>query len=223
MANQYILVFAFLIFCGCATLDRANYYMKPDVKSRMSYLTDHPEVKEEIKTAIQEGRIVRGMTKEQAFVAYGETCSSYYDGNEVLIYAYDGGHSFRKNDVCYGEEKFYLRDGIVAFVSRSEYYKWKEKEFADNEKRKKESEKSSAYRKRKEYVEKNNSLTDVVKKAILAEKVVIGMTKEDVEASWGKPKDINRTVGSWGVHEQWVYGSSNYLYFEDGKLTSWQD
>ena len=43
-----------------------------------------------------------------------------------------------------------------------------------------------------------------------------------VRASWGKPDDINRSVGPWGVHEQWVYGYK-YLYFEDGSLTSWQD
>ena len=54
-------------------------------------------------------------------------------------------------------------------------------------------------------------------------KIQIGMTKEMVEDSWGKPNDINRTVGSWGVHEQWIYDSGRYLYFENGKLTSWQD
>lgn len=53
--------------------------------------------------------------------------------------------------------------------------------------------------------------------------IMIGMTKEMVLDSWGDPKDINRSVGSWGVHEQWVYGNNQYLYFENGKLTSWQD
>jgi hypothetical protein len=48
------------------------------------------------------------------------------------------------------------------------------------------------------------------------------MTDEMVRLSWGSPRDINRSVGSWGVHEQWVYYSS-YLYFENGILTSWQD
>jgi hypothetical protein len=60
------------------------------------------------------------------------------------------------------------------------------------------------------------------KPEILKHKVAIGMTKEMVVDSWGNPEDINRTVGSWGVHEQWVYGHT-YLYFEDGKLTSFQD
>ena len=60
---------------------------------------------------------------------------------------------------------------------------------------------------------------------ILDGKIWLGMTDEMARESWGIPDDINRTVGSWGVNEQWVYGeySRTYLYFENGKLTSWQD
>lgn len=58
---------------------------------------------------------------------------------------------------------------------------------------------------------------------IIDNKISLGMTKEMVRESWGGPKDINRTVGSWGIHEQWVYHGNSYLYFEDGILTSWQD
>jgi hypothetical protein len=50
----------------------------------------------------------------------------------------------------------------------------------------------------------------------------IGMNREMATISLGSPKDINRTVGFWGVHEQWVY-DSKYLYFENGKLTSYQN
>ncbi|MHB8983782.1 MAG: hypothetical protein ACYC4E_00310, partial [Carboxydocellales bacterium] len=63
--------------------------------------------------------------------------------------------------------------------------------------------------------------------AIHNQQVLIGMNPTQVMLSWGKPDDINRTVGSWGVHEQWVYRygdfEANYLYFRNGKLTSWQD
>jgi uncharacterized Zn finger protein len=56
-----------------------------------------------------------------------------------------------------------------------------------------------------------------------SEGVSIGMTKEDVLASsWGKPKSINTTITAYGRREQWVYGSGNYLYFNDDKLTSIQ-
>jgi len=58
--------------------------------------------------------------------------------------------------------------------------------------------------------------------AIKNGKVFIGMTKQQVIASWGDPATINRTVGKWGVHEQWVYEDA-YLYFENDTLTSFQD
>jgi len=53
-------------------------------------------------------------------------------------------------------------------------------------------------------------------------KIRLGATKERVISLVGKPDQINRTVGEWGVHEQWVYGRT-YLYFENGILTAWQD
>ena len=54
--------------------------------------------------------------------------------------------------------------------------------------------------------------------------VRIGMTKQDVlDSSWGKPDHINTTTTKYGVHEQWVYGGGNYLYFDDGILTSIQN
>ena len=47
------------------------------------------------------------------------------------------------------------------------------------------------------------------------------MSPEETKLSWGDPKKINKSVGSWGVHEQWVY-ENQYLYFENGKLASFQ-
>ena len=49
----------------------------------------------------------------------------------------------------------------------------------------------------------------------------IGMSQELALVSLGKPRSINKSVGSWGVHEQWVYYSL-YLYFENGILSSFQ-
>ncbi|MFZ2339684.1 MAG: hypothetical protein WAW07_08195, partial [Bacteroidales bacterium] len=58
---------------------------------------------------------------------------------------------------------------------------------------------------------------------ILSGKIWLGMTDKMAKDSWGDPEEINRTIGSWGVHEQWVYYRDVYLYFENGILTSWQD
>src|SRR5262245_29539187 len=61
-----------------------------------------------------------------------------------------------------------------------------------------------------------------IEQAVIEKKIRMGMTEEQVIAAWGKPAKINKTVGSWGLHEQWVYDTSNYLYFENGMLKSWQ-
>lgn len=57
---------------------------------------------------------------------------------------------------------------------------------------------------------------------ILEGTVRLGMTKAMCEESWGHPYDINVSIGSWGTHEQWVYGDS-YLYFEGNRLTAIQN
>jgi hypothetical protein len=64
---------------------------------------------------------------------------------------------------------------------------------------------------------------------IAEQKIWIGMSKDQLLLSWGVPKDTNNTVGSWGVHSQWVYGDLGpYVYLEgDNKrmltVTSWQN
>lgn len=56
------------------------------------------------------------------------------------------------------------------------------------------------------------------------EGVSIGMSEQDVrDSSWGRPESINRTTNAYGTREQWVYGGRNYLYFENGRLTSIQN
>lgn len=64
---------------------------------------------------------------------------------------------------------------------------------------------------------------------VAEQKLWIGMTDSQLYVSLGVPKDKNNTVGSWGVHSQWVYGDFGpYIYLE-GKskdnlvVTSWQD
>lgn len=58
------------------------------------------------------------------------------------------------------------------------------------------------------------------------EGVRIGMTQQQVlDSNWGKPDQINKTTSAYGMHEQWVYGTSkmNFLYFDNGILTSIQN
>lgn len=62
------------------------------------------------------------------------------------------------------------------------------------------------------------------KKAIREGSLKIGMTDEMAKISWGDPLKINRTVTAGGVREQWIYGEFKpYVYFEDGKITGWDE
>ena len=51
----------------------------------------------------------------------------------------------------------------------------------------------------------------------------VGMNREMLEYSLGEPDDINKSVGSWGTNEQWVYGNGLYIYLENDKVTSYQN
>lgn len=78
---------------------------------------------------------------------------------------------------------------------------------------------------RKEFIQKNPSLSEKTKFAIMVGNILIGMNKEMVIASLGFPDDINKTVTSGNVHEQWIYesGTIEYVYFDNDILTSWQE
>lgn len=92
----------------------------------------------------------------------------------------------------------------------------------------------NAPKRRQDYMANHPYLSDKVKKAIINADILLGMTEGQVIASRGRPYDINRTTGEWGVHEQWVmfFRSPSmwdpkqreyaYIYFENGKVTSWQ-
>lgn len=54
---------------------------------------------------------------------------------------------------------------------------------------------------------------------------VVGMTENEALASWGKPRDVNRTMSANYDQEQWCYGEygGNYLYFSGGRLRTIQN
>ena len=51
----------------------------------------------------------------------------------------------------------------------------------------------------------------------------LGMTTDEaIHTSWCFPDKTNTTETAGHFHEQWVYGSRGYLYFENGRLTAIQ-
>jgi hypothetical protein len=81
------------------------------------------------------------------------------------------------------------------------------------------------------YVDKYPDTPPEIRDAILKDQVCLGMSRDQVLASWDIPYAINRTVSGQSSHEQWVYridvrrnrNSTTYLYFDNGILRTYQD
>jgi hypothetical protein len=57
---------------------------------------------------------------------------------------------------------------------------------------------------------------------LAAGSVQIGMTADQVRVGWGPPERVNGSLHGISRHEQWVWGSNQHAYFEDGILKSVQ-
>ena len=90
--------------------------------------------------------------------------------------------------------------------------------------------KESAIEQRKViFIGSHPELTDEMIALIRDGKIKIGMTEDEVRASWGEGTE-NHSVSESGTSDQWIYHSSfvnsvtgTYLYFTNGRLTSWHD
>jgi hypothetical protein len=51
----------------------------------------------------------------------------------------------------------------------------------------------------------------------------VGMTAQQVlNSSWGRPNSVNVVTEGYRTMEQWDYGAGNVLYFDRGRLHSFQ-
>lgn len=63
---------------------------------------------------------------------------------------------------------------------------------------------------------------------ILKRQIQIGMSECEVIASWGWPRDQNRSHYAFGTHNQMIWRAydtapATYVYTEDHVVTSWQE
>ncbi|MFQ5543021.1 MAG: hypothetical protein ACE5FY_01565 [Nitrospiria bacterium] len=71
------------------------------------------------------------------------------------------------------------------------------------------------------YIRTHQDLAPEILDAIRNSMVLIGMTKEDVTASLGKPEEIRPPMGTFLNTEKWVYyNQRKVLYFKDMRLVS---
>lgn len=178
----------------------------------------------EIKKMVSDSTLISS-AREGAYIkkssnVMGEIITKLTEKKEVvLLDYYDGYFGICTDSICGYMSEMWIEknEKVYEFIKVK---KQEQKELKRLEYERKLKLKEAEYAKlEKEYIKKYGQKTyDKLKQGYYW----IGMNREMATISLGSPKDINRTVGSWGVHEQWVYDDT-YLYFENGKLTSYQN
>ena len=75
---------------------------------------------------------------------------------------------------------------------------------------------------RQEFVRRHPEWSEDIKKRVLDGKIMIGMTAQQVRASWGEPARVQKSGSVLGESEIWAIGG-HYLYFNNGTLTSYSE
>lgn len=118
-----------------------------------------------------------------------------------------------------------IEDELKQQKEQKEAKEAEEEQQKENEKKAKEAEEKEKKEAKEAEEKKQKEIKEAEEKARKkSQGVNLGMSKQDVlDSSWGTPNKVNTTTTKYGVHEQWCYSGNNYLYFENGKLTSIQN
>lgn len=150
----------------------------------------------------------------------GELISTLVEGDTVFILDYTD-HYF---GVCSDNYCGYMNEMWVKKNDEIwQFIKVKKREARELEKLKEEQEDKALAEEQAKIDEKyRNKYGEEIFKKLKEGYYWLEMTKEMAIISLGYPLEINKTVGSWGVREQWVY-EDMYLYFKNGYLSSYQN
>ena len=85
---------------------------------------------------------------------------------------------------------------------------------------------------RQQYLKQHPRLSPYIRRVIAQGRIVKGMTRDEVRASWGEPYIVYRTKTNEFVNEQWLYRNFDlntlnrvnfFLNFRADKLATWQE
>lgn len=248
MKNLLQISILFLVFWQCPmnaqilNKDNNNSYLKYKKIGEELAVNSQLKTKDsiEIYKNLNSGNIVSIVKKGSEILSkpFGIVLYKLQEEKDIVIINYNNDYFEIKTDLFHG---FVYKDFVQNTVEISKLIEVKEEESFN--KRKEEIKKQQIIeegiekerllkialeeRTRKENdakIEKKNISKYGIKLYSKLKKgyVWLGMTKEMAIISLGLPDKINRSVGSWGINEQWVY-KSRYYYFENGKMTSYQD
>jgi len=198
-----------------------------DLTQKKKYIIQHPNLSKKIQDNILTYKISEEMTKEDVVITWGEPHAerqSIYLNKSCDIWYYGFFVDNLKNFSYFN--LYFIGDVLVHSVQNKieEFIYDKIEEFKGLNNIQKAcmiAKEQQEFDIRQEYIRQHPQLSNQIKEVILKKQILIGMSKDDVLATWGEPLHINKTVAQNFTQEQWVYGNI-YLYFMDDKLESFQ-
>jgi len=192
-------------------------------KQRNLYLNQNLVLKYNNRTNLKLENLVDVNTGIILNIKYGEvwTCSDVCFIDSKDSYYLSGFYFLRNGE---REVKIELGSSLISdyFLLEREFKKQELEKLKKEEEKKREELELEKKEQLAKIKFRNNCIAKWGPKTgcyIAESKVVLGMNKEMCTASWGTPIDINRTIVSGLTSEQWVYGWSTYLYFNNGVLS----
>lgn len=143
---------------------------------------------------------------------------------EVVVLRYDHDKVMLRSKTGIGPISYQM----ISEPARSEFIAARDLAISTKKKKEDAAQKAIADKEAADRGKIQNAKThaESVEAAIAQRKIIVGMTRSEAERAWGEPTRKNTSRGSRGSREQWVYVRSKtvsqYVYFEDGLLTSWQ-
>ena len=223
MRGCLIVLFLFFLGCNRAGLNGTsdNIQHLPDMQEREQYIKLTPGLTPDVTNNILSGKVSIGMTQNDVLAIMGVPCHVFdmdY-GFEKWVYDYNSQGFMNPTECSYSTaQNMYFKGEEIVCDNESDFMKL----LGSHKMGIKKAQKKALLKPKQEYIRKHGITKDIAD-LILEGSVAIGMTREDVRASVGDPKNINKTVYALGDREQWVYSDNFYLYFDNGKVTSWQE
>lgn len=142
-----------------------------------------------------------------------------YNHNDAYHKSWDIAKYNARNDIFKQLETISIDE--ISNLNKEDNVKVEKEKLAQKKKQQQinAANKKKAEERRKKLIEKYGERTA---DAIMKQEIFRGMSESALVESWGKPKEINSSVGSWGTHKQYVYGGGDYVYVENGIIESWQ-
>jgi len=179
--------------------------------------------------AIKDQEFARGVslfTKQDVKIYLERASYSKVTGTlakNTMIMAYDKalGYYMIEHDSLMGFVSFMDVETLDQRSERAEEDKLRTGRIALAQKRSLEQKQEDEAKRQKRREQLTDKYGETLAQRIINGEIWLGMTAQMVIDSWGYPAKNNKSVGSWGVNEQWIFPSA-YLYLKNGILNSWQ-